>query len=435
MTAKATAQGPGGATALAPRLGRVGVRLAVVAGVSVFAVYLGLWFGLIRSGGSDASDLTPFYTGWTIVADGRGALLYDPAVQAEVQRELLGGRTLEAGLAPFTNPPHLVLPFLPLTLAPLGVSYLVWGLLQAGLLAWLLYRLLTRVAMDWQAHERLLLLAGVLAMPPLLLTLLQGSFSLLLTVALTELYIAARAGRDRRAGAWLFAASLKPQAIVTLGVAALVARRRGLVLSAVGLGLASAAVATVMLGPGIWASYLQFLGQYLGTYDQLSVRPTVMWNLRGTVALLLGGSPSAADTSLINGIALAGQAGAMAATAWLWRRPAWWNPTDPGFDLRFSATIVLGLLSSPHTNPHDGLLLVPAAVVAYRALRERPNHALAATALFGAPFLILATNSLDANEVGGPPVRVPVALMVALLVSAVALLWNRRPAAEHRPNP
>ena len=33
-----------------------------------------LWFSLIRSGGTDASDFTPFYTGWTIVADGRGAL-------------------------------------------------------------------------------------------------------------------------------------------------------------------------------------------------------------------------------------------------------------------------------------------------------------------------------------------------------------------------
>ena len=435
MTADASALETSRAPALVPRLRRLGVRLAVVAGVSVFAIYLGMWIGLIRSGGSDASDFTPFYTGWTIVAEGRGLSLYDPAVQAEVQRDLLGGRTFEAGLAPFTNPPHLVLPFLPLTLAPLATSYLIWGLLQVGLLAWLLYRLVTRVAAGWRSDERLLLVAAALAMPSLLLTLLQGSFSLVLAVAMTELYIAARDGRDRRAGAWLFVASLKPQAIVTLGVAALVARRRGLVLTALGLGLGSAAVATVLLGPGIWVSYLQFLGQYVGTFDQLSVRPTVMWNLRGTVALLLGGSPSPADAALVNGIALAGQLAAMAGTAWLWRRPAWWNPADPGFDLRFSATIVLGLLSSPHTNPHDGLLLVPAAAIAYRALRDGPHGRFAGAALILAPFLVLVTNSLDANEVGGPPIRVPVALMVALLVVAAALLWNRRPAAALRLNP
>ena len=258
---------------------------------------------------------------------------------------------------------------------------------------------------------------------------------LVLAVAVTELYLAARDGRDRRAGAWLFIASLKPQAIVTLGIAAVVVRRRALVLTALGLGLASAAVATVLLGPGIWVAYLQFLGQYMGTFDQLSVRPTVMWNLRGTVALLLGGPAGAAEASLVNAIALAGQVAAMGVTAWLWRRPAWWNPADPGFDLRFSATIVLGLLSSPHTNPHDGLLLVPAAAIAYRALRVQPFGRPAGAALLCAPFLILATNSIDANEVGGPPVRVPVVLMVALLATAAVLLANRGSAAAPRLNP
>jgi hypothetical protein len=73
-------------------------------------VYLGLWAGLITSGAMDQADYTAFYAGWTVVAEGRGQDLFDPATQAAVQREVLGGRQFESGLSPFINPPHLVLP-------------------------------------------------------------------------------------------------------------------------------------------------------------------------------------------------------------------------------------------------------------------------------------------------------------------------------------
>jgi hypothetical protein len=42
--------------------------------------------------------------------------------------------------------------------------------------------------------------------------------------------------------------------------------------------------------------------------------------------------------------------------------------------------------------------------------------------------VILAGNSLSANEVGGPPVRVPVVLMCALLVTACLALARPVPA-------
>ena len=61
------------------------------------------------------------------MADGQGPDLYDPAVQAGVQKQILGGRTFEAGLNPFNNPPHLVVPFVLLAWLPLDLSYLVWA--------------------------------------------------------------------------------------------------------------------------------------------------------------------------------------------------------------------------------------------------------------------------------------------------------------------
>ena len=85
-------------------------QVVFVAGIAVFAIYLGLWAALIVGGSTEQADYTAFYTGWTIVAEGRGPELYDPTVQAAVQRDILGGRTFEAGLNPFNNPPHLVVP-------------------------------------------------------------------------------------------------------------------------------------------------------------------------------------------------------------------------------------------------------------------------------------------------------------------------------------
>lgn len=408
----------------ARRLGRrrLLIQVGVVAGAVVFAVYLALWAGLVLvvKGGTDGADYTAFYTGWTIVADGDGAQLYDPAFQAEVQQRILAGRTFEAGLNPFNNPPHLVLPFVPLVALPLATSYLLWGLVNLGLLAWLIWRLLTRVAVTWSRDERALLVAASLAAPPLALALLQGSFSVLVTVALLEVFLALRAGGERAAAAWLVVASIKPQAVLTTGVALLAARRwRVIGWAAVG-ALALAAAATAVMGIGIWAAYVRFLGDYVGSFDVFSVRPSVMWNLRGTLTLLNGPTTEPATAATINAIALVGQLAALAAVAWLWRGR--WDPASPSFALRFALTLVLGLLLSPHLNPHDDLLLVPAGAIAYGAVRDRAQGRMLGLALFAAPFVVLVSNPLSVNEVGGGPIRVPVVLMVAFIVALAVLL-------------
>ena len=66
----------------------------------------------------------------------------------------------------------------------------------------------------------------------------------------------------------------------------------------------------------------------MSTFDEFSVRPSVMWNLRGTVTLLVGPDHAAGQASLINGIGLAGQLVGLAAVAYLWRGPSVFG-TDP----------------------------------------------------------------------------------------------------------
>ncbi len=404
---------------------RLLVRLGFALGLAVFVIYLGFWGILVANGDADGADYTAFYTGWTMVAQGDGANLYDPAAQASAQQVILEGRTFEAGLNPFNNPPHLVLPFVPLTALPLAASYVVWAAVQIGLLAWLIWRLLTRIAGDWSQDERLLLVGASLAAPPLALALFQGSFSLLVTVALLEAYLALRRGGEVAAAAWFVVASIKPQAVLATGVAMIAARRWRGVAWGLGGAILLAAAATLVLGPGIWPSYLRFLGDYVGSFDVFSVRPSVMWNLRGTLSLWAGPEIAQATASLINTVALIGQIAALVVVAWLWRGS--WDPGTPPFALRFALTLVLGLLFSPHLNPHDDLLLVPAGALAYGAVRGRAEAPALGLALFATPFLVLVLNGLSVNQVGGPLIRVPVVLMLGFAV-ALAWLLRDRPA-------
>lgn len=314
-----------------------------------------------------------------------------------------------------------MVPFVPLAWLPLDISYLVWAVIQLALLAWLMARLWTVVAAGWTRDERLALVAVSLAASPLFITFLQGAFSLLLCVAVTEAYVALRTGRDGSAGSWLALASIKPQAVATLGVMMLVGRRWRAIAAGLVVAVGLAALATLVLGPAIWRDYLSFLSRYVSTFDEFSVRPSVMWNLRGTVTLLIGPERAADQAALINTIGAVGQLVGLASVAWLWRGR--WDPARPDFDLRFALTIAIGLLTSPHLNPHDDLLLVPAAAIAYRALRLGPHGGWIGVALGASPFVILATNSVSANDVGGLPVRVPVVLMLlfaAILVVALA---------------
>ena len=290
---------------MTPRwLPAVGLRVVVIAGLVVFATYVGLWIALIVNDGSKSADYTAFMTGWTVVLDGRGHDLYDVATQAEVQRRLLGGLSFEAGLNPFNNPPHLVAPFLPLALLPLLPSYVVWGVIQLGLLAWLGWRLVTRVATDWRGSERVLLVVAMLAMPSLVITLFQGSLSLVVTVAMLEAFLALRDGRERTAAVALVAASLKPQVVVAIGAAVLGGRRWRVVAWGLGLLALTVVLATLLMGVGIWPAYFRFLGDYVGSFNILSVRPSVMWNLRGTIAMLVGPERAAAQADAINTISL-----------------------------------------------------------------------------------------------------------------------------------
>jgi hypothetical protein len=414
------------------RQARDGLRWIAWLNVAIAAIYVVILARLMLDGLTNGADFTAFDTAWQIVLRGRGASLFDPAVQAQVQQSLLGGQTFAAGLAPFVNPPYSVLPFLPLGLLPLNAGYVVWLAVQVALLGFLV-RMVLRVAGDWTPTERFAAVGWIVAFPALAVGFFEGSFSLLTAVGVLAAFEALRSGRDLRAGLWLVVAAVKPQVI--LGPAlALVAGRRWRAVVAAGVAMAILAIAaTIAFGLATWTSYATLLGTYTSTFDQLSVEPSVMWNLRGTAALILG--PSAAP--LVNLLGYVGLAVGLVLTWFVWRGSARdaLEGTSRALALRFAVTIVLTLLLSPHVNPHDDILAVVAAILGYGALRgERLGNVLAVGSSV-APLLILVTNGLSADGATTLVIRVPTLLLIGLLGILVAALVADRRAARIRTRP
>jgi high-affinity Fe2+/Pb2+ permease len=147
-----------------------------------------------------------------------------------------------------------------------------------------------------------------------------------------------------------------------------------------------------------------------------------MWNLRGTFALVLG--PDRAG--LATGLAYAGFAVAIVATAALWR--GGWSRGGDRRDaaLRFALTIVIGLLLSPHLNPHDDLVAVLAIALGYGALRGTRNGRVLAAGALLSPIAILIVNGIAADAPTVLPIRLPTVLLMGLAAILVVGLRARR---------
>lgn len=421
--------GAEGEAIAAPRFVHRRLLQWVVGGITVLnlaigVAYVALFVSLFRSGLARGADFTAFDTGWRIVLAGRGEGLYDPNVQAGFQRALLGGASFTAGLNPFDNPPHLVLPFAPLGLLPLSIGYLVWTAVQLVLVG-VLFSQFMRFA-DWTKVERWMIGGWLIAFPATAIAFYQGAFSLLVAVAITAAYAALRDGRDTSAGLFLVLATLKPQVASGPALAALVARRGRAIMTALTVGGVLCLFATAVFGVGVWPSYVSFLETYVSSFDRLSVDPSVMWNMRGTLTLLLGRG----EAGTINLLSFCVYALGLFVVAFLWRA-GWRRENEGDARIRLVLTLLITLLVSPHLNPHDDVLLVVAAVLTYSAIRGRPESTAFALVASATPIAVLVTNGLAADAPTSLPVRVPTLVILALAIAAASWL-HRGIAPEFR---
>lgn len=408
MSVRPTTFKPG----ISPLLSRIALALNLILAMS----FVGLWLIAAHEGLFWRADFSAFYTGWSIVRDGRGAQLYDLSVQTAYQQRVLEGRSFSEGLLPYVNPPHVTIPFAPLAWLPLSIAFVVWIGLQLGLLGYLLW-LIWQCTDSWQTYERWLPITSILAFPPLFTTFLLGTFSLAMLVFLLQFYLTLKRGHEQPAAMWLVLATVKPQAVVLPGLMLLAARRFRAIGYVVLFGGVALVVSSLVLGLQSVTDYLnilQVISTYFGVYG---LDPAKMYNLRGTLTLWLGNHQGA----LINQISTLALMAAGGVTLWLWRGR--WRVDEPMFDLRFGLTILLGLLFTPHLYAHDALLLVLPALLFYSYLRHS-GLSRRAYAIFAisCPLLFLIS---EFTVGGGLGIRMPALAMLVLLMWMISALAQR----------
>lgn len=228
----------------------------------------------VREKGTDFPDR---YAAARMVREGYGHQLYDFHAQQQFQIRY-AGRIGEY----YIHPPFETLLFLPICLGSLKTGYLIWCLLNVGVLACtaIVFQRHIFNRFDWRV-----LLPLFLLFPPVLISFLQGQDSLLLLLVMTLAVVALRRGRNFAAGCWLGCGLFKFHIVFILFILVASLRRKGFLR---GFALVFLISLLISLGISGWAfltAYPRFLMR-LSSLPLADVHPTAMANIRGLVSVL-----------------------------------------------------------------------------------------------------------------------------------------------------
>ena len=194
----------------------------------------------LHSGPHELFDFEGFYLAGQLVWRGAIEQAYHFATLFELQKSVYNSE----GFQPWTYPPQFDLVVAPLALLPQGLAYSVFtiGTLAAYLAT------LRRVAVENFVPVLILLV------PVIVITIREGQNGFLTGTLIGFTCLGLRTGRSW-AGLPLGLMIIKPHLAVAFAVYTLVNRRWGTVLVAAATVAATSALATVLLGPTIWAAF------------------------------------------------------------------------------------------------------------------------------------------------------------------------------------
>jgi hypothetical protein len=302
-----------------------------------------LWLFLAPMRSTPVYDLPQFYIASSLMRAGKTAELYNPSAYQPFIEDLRKSNPKAADHSLYFNRPAFEAPlFFPLSFFSFGTASTLVVVVNVALLAALIW-LLPR----WfpvKEHMRIWLIVYM----PFLYSVFLGQDTLLLTLLVAASFRLTLDECDVAAGALLALATFKPHVIFLVPIAILVSRRWELLAS---FSAASAALATLsfaMVGKRGFEQWFRLLGA-----PTTDVLPWGMGNIRALTfhfsAVLV--SMAVAVTVIALGVTL-------------WRRPLIW---------KLSATLVAGLLLSPHTYIQDYSV---AAIVGLAALHPVLRYAL-----------------------------------------------------------
>jgi hypothetical protein len=292
-------------------------------------------------------DFIIFYTGAQIINDGRVKELFKVETQNAYQAKF-DVPQLEWPL-PFNHAPYELFLFLPLAYFSFPVAHAIWSGVNAVLLIIILKWLLPYV----DSRHNFFVGISLLAWFPTMEALRLGQDSILSTALLLAVFVALKRKRDGWAGFFLALGLYKPQLVLPMGGALLVARRWRSVAVFSATGIILVVVISLSMvgleGAFDFVSILRSMGNYV-----FIINPRNMPNVRGLSYVLL----HADNIGWLAGAAtLVISVGVYAICLYAWRHE--FDPGDPVFDLQFALVIVTTVLISYHLYAHD---LFPASL-------------------------------------------------------------------------
>ena len=336
---------------------------------------------LIRKG---YPDFTIFYSAGKIVRQGLGAKLYDEQTQYRIQQEFAAGVSIRQGPLPYNHPPFEALIFVPFTCLPYFAAYLLWDLMNLGILLALRFLLRPHVPLLRQIPAAGWLFVS-LAFFPVFIALLQGQDIILLLLLFTLVFVSLKRNADFAAGCWLGLGIFRLHLVWPLLLILLLHKRRkailGFLLVALALGVISIAVVGWKETLG-YPGYVWHVEQTMG--HRRTVVPMLMPNMRGLLDSLLTPSTSTVFRDIVSVLVSMGLK--------LFAASRWKATNTTAFDLGFCLCVIVTVLVGYHSFAYDlSLLMLPIALVANHVLESTPIHGWSRITLFGPLFLLFFT--------------------------------------------
>lgn len=309
------------------------------------------------------ADFRQLYAAGYMVRTGHAGELYDIRAQQQFQDVLVGN---DERALPFIRPAYQALLFVPFSLLPYRTAYLAFLAVNLVLLAmtfWILRQNMRNLSRVWQGLPVFIFLVFY----PSALALMQGQDSILLLLLLAAALVALEQGQERRAGILVGLGLFKMQIVVPIALLFLLWRRwrffAGFALSAGLLSLISLWVVGIAQ-TAAYAHSLFSVGTNLATAQQFPLRVSIMANLRGLLAGLLGAQLPAFWIQALTIVA--------SILVLLWAARA--VPGKQKAADAFVIAITAGLIVSYYLFIHDlSVLLIPIVITLDRFIFPNPN--------------------------------------------------------------
>ena len=309
------------------------------------------------------ADFRQLYAAGYMVRTGHAGELYDIRAQQQFQDVLVGN---DERALPFIRPAYQALLFVPFSLLPYRTAYLAFLAVNLVLLAmtfWILRPNMRNLSRVWQGLPVFIFLVFY----PSALALMQGQDSILLLLLLAVALVALEQGQERRAGILVGLGLFKMQIVIPIALLFLLWRRwrffAGFALSAGLLSLISLWVVGIAQ-TAAYAHSLFSVGTNLATAQQFPLRVSIMANLRGLLAGLLGARLPAFWIQTLTIVA--------SILVLLWAARA--VPGKQKAADAFVIAITAGLIVSYYLFIHDlSVLLIPIVITLDRFIFPNPN--------------------------------------------------------------